>query len=171
MANRRMFSKSIIESDPFMDMPITSQLLYFYLGLNADDDGFVMPKRIMRMTSAGDDDLKILIAKGFVLPFASGVTVIRHWKANNFIRTDRYEHTVYKEEFKQLYEDNNKYYSIDNQVGYTKSIPLVDPGKVSIGKERVRLGKSSPIRKDQGQEKEADMSEEALARVIGEITF
>lgn len=84
MAERRMFAKSIIDSDTFMDMPTSSRLLYFDLSMRADDDGFVnSPKKIMRMTGASQDDLKMLIAKSFIIPFESGVVVIKHWKIHN----------------------------------------------------------------------------------------
>src|SRR5262245_2593196 len=102
MAQRRMFSSQIVTADAFLEMPLTSQALYFHLGMSADDDGFVSPKKVLRMTGAGDDDLKVLIAKGFVIPFQSGVIVITHWKQNNYLRNDRYTPTIYKGEMNQL---------------------------------------------------------------------
>lgn len=91
MASRRMFSKDVVCSDRFLDMPASAQALYFQYGLEADDDGFVSaPKKILRLTNASDDDLKILVAKGFLIPFDSGVVVIRDWKINNYLRRDRY---------------------------------------------------------------------------------
>ena len=99
MANRRMFSLSVIDTDKFLDMPVSSQLLYFHLGMRADDDGFVSsPKRIARTTNCGDDDLRILATKGYIIPFESGVVVIRHWRQNNQLRSDRYRETVCKNE-------------------------------------------------------------------------
>jgi hypothetical protein len=98
MAQRRMFSAQIVNSDAFLDMPMTSQALYFHLGMSADDDGFVSPRKILRMTGAGEDDLKVLLGKGFVIPFQSGVIVITHWKQNNYIQADRYTPTIYKQE-------------------------------------------------------------------------
>src|SRR5262245_57199573 len=98
MAQRRMFSSQIVTSDEFLEMPLTSQALYFHLGMSADDDGFVSPRKILRMTGAGEDDLKVLVAKRFVIPFNSGVIVITHWKQNNYIQSDRYTPTIYKEE-------------------------------------------------------------------------
>ena len=86
MAERRMFSKSIIDSDLFLDMPATTQMLYFHLAMRADDDGFINdPKRIMRMIGASDDDMRILIAKQFVILFDSGIVVIKHWRIHNYI--------------------------------------------------------------------------------------
>ena len=98
MAERRMFSKSIIDSDIFLDMPLSTQCLYFHLSMRADDDGFVnKTKRIMRMIGSSDDDLRILIAKNFVLPFESGLVVITHWKVHNYIQKDRYRPSTEKE--------------------------------------------------------------------------
>ena len=105
-----MFSTAIVNSDPFLDMPASTQSLYFHLGLHCDDDGFVYPKKVMRLVNAGDDDLKILISKKFVLPFESGVTVIKHWRENNYIRSDRYRQTTHKEELGQLVIENRVYH-------------------------------------------------------------
>lgn len=97
MALRRMFSMKIVDTDAFMDMPHSAQLLYFHLSMRGDDDGFVSnPKKIMRMVGAQDDDYKILIAKRFVLPFESGVCVIKHWRIHNILRGDRYTETTYQ---------------------------------------------------------------------------
>ena len=98
MAERRMFSKSIIDSDIFLDMPLSTQCLYFHLSMRADDDGFVnKTKRIMRMIGSSDDDLRILFAKKFVLPFESGLVVITHWKIHNYIQKDRYHPSTEEE--------------------------------------------------------------------------
>lgn len=102
MAKKRMFSATIVEDDVFLDMPPTSQNLYFHLCMNADDDGFVSPKKVMRMCTATQDDLRLLIAKRYVLIFDSGVVVIKHWPAQNAIRKDRYIATSYQKELKQL---------------------------------------------------------------------
>lgn len=112
MAQRRMFSKQITESDSFMELPLTAQALYFHLGMSADDDGFVNnPKRLLRVIGANEDDLKILLAKNFVLSFDNGVIVIKHWKINNYIPKDRYTPTVYTEEKAQLFERDNRAYT------------------------------------------------------------
>ena len=108
-----MFAKSIIDSDAFLEMPVTSQLLYFHLSMRADDDGFInKPKSIMRMVGASDDDLKILFMKKFVIPFESGVVVIKHWRINNYIRKDMYHETNYKEEKALLEEGENGAYRL-----------------------------------------------------------
>lgn len=111
MAERRMFSQKIIDSDAFLDMPLSSQVLYFHLNMRADDDGFVNnPKRIQRTIGASDDDLKLLIVKRFVIGFESGVLVIKHWRMHNTLRKDRYNPTQYQEELASLeIKDNNVY--------------------------------------------------------------
>lgn len=95
MANRRMFSRDVCESDAFLDLPATSQRLYFFLGLFADDEGFLKnPKSVIRQVNSSVDDLKILVMKGFVIPFDSGVIVIKHWKLNNYLQSDRIKPTT-----------------------------------------------------------------------------
>ena len=131
MAERRMFSKVITNSDSFLEMPSSSQNLYFHLNMNADDDGFVdKVKSIMRMIGAKDDDLRVLIAKSFIIPFDTGIVVIRHWRINNYIQKDRYKETIYSDEKESL--------SIDKSGMYTKCIQ--DVYKMDT---QVRLGKDS----------------------------
>lgn len=104
MAQRRMFSLQIVDTDAFMDMPLSAQALYFHLGMRADDDGFVSnARRIQRLVGAADDDLKLLLAKRFILLFPSGVIVLKHWKISNYIQKDRYKPTLYQEEKATLY--------------------------------------------------------------------
>ena len=113
MARKRMFDIEIVDTDLFLEMPQSTQNLYFHLGMRADDDGFVSnPKKIIRTIGANDDDLKLLITKKFIIPFETGVIVIRHWKINNYLRSDRYTETLYKDEKKQLIEDENGIYSL-----------------------------------------------------------
>lgn len=111
MAERRMFTQKIIDSDAFLDMPLSTQALYFHLNMRADDDGFVNnPKRIQRTIGASEDDLKLLLAKRFVIGFESGVLVIKHWRMHNTLRKDRYSPTQYQDEFAKLdIKDNNAY--------------------------------------------------------------
>ena len=111
MAEKRMFTQKIIDSDAFLDMPLSSQALYFHLNMRADDDGFVNnPKRIQRTIGASEDDLKLLIVKRFVIGFESGVIVIKHWKMHNTLRKDRYNPTQYQEELSTLaLKENNSY--------------------------------------------------------------
>ena len=113
MAERRMFAKTIIDSDAFLEMPDSSQLLYFHLAMRADDDGFVnKPKTIMKMCGCKDDDMTLLFMKKFLIPFESGVVVIKHWKIHNYIRKDTYTETKYKEEKALLETDDNGAYRI-----------------------------------------------------------
>jgi hypothetical protein len=109
MAQRRMFSKSITESDDFLSMGTDVQNLYFHLGMQADDDGFVSPKRVMRMIGAADDSLTHLVAKGFIIPFEDRVVVITDWKENNYLRNDRHKPTIYQKEMAQLSSTNGRY--------------------------------------------------------------
>ena len=144
MAERRMFAKSIIDSDTFIDMPTSSRLLYFDLSMRADDDGFVnSPKKIMKMTGASQDDLKMLIAKSFLIPFESGVVVIKHWKIHNYIRNDRYKETLYTYEKSLLHEQENKEYCLDpDGIPNGYQMDTQDRlGKDRLGKDR--LGKDT----------------------------
>lgn len=112
MAKRRMFATTIIDSDAFLDMPASTQLLYFHLSMRADDDGFInKPKSIMRSCGGNEDDMKLLIAKKFIIPFESGIVVIKHWKIHNLIAKDRYTETKYKEEKSTLMLDENNAYT------------------------------------------------------------
>lgn len=116
MAEKRMFAKTIIDSDAFLDMSLSAQALYFHLSMRGDDEGFVNnPKKIQRMIGASDDDAKILVAKKFIIPFESGIVVIKHWKIHNYIRRDRLVETKYKEERSLLeLDENGAYTSIAN---------------------------------------------------------
>lgn len=113
MANKRMFTMKIVDSDSFLDMPLSTQCLYFHLNMRADDDGFIgNPKRICKLIGCNDDDLKLLIAKRFVLVFDNGVIVIKHWRMHNTIQKDRYTPTTYCDELKQLGIKDNKSYTL-----------------------------------------------------------
>lgn len=156
---RRMFSSDIVSSDAFLEMPVSTQSLYFQLGVNADDDGFISsPKIIMKILGSSEDDLKILLAKKFLLKFENGIFVIKHWRINNQIRKDRYRESKYIREKELLFIRENGsysfnqenalplprgYYSIEqldlefgNQVATNgcRSIGKVSIGKVSIDK-------------------------------------
>ena len=112
MAQRRMFSLQVVDTDAFMDMPLSAQALYFHLSMRADDDGFIdNARRIQKLLGAADDDLRILIAKGFILAFDSGVIVVKHWKISNYIQKDRYKPTQYQEEKSTLSFDLNGAYT------------------------------------------------------------
>lgn len=117
MAERRMFTMKIVDSDAFLEMPMSTQSLYFHLNMRADDDGFVNnPKRIQRMIGASEDDLKLLLAKRFILGFENGVVVIKHWRMHNLLRKDRYNPTQYIEEKATL--------EIKEDGAYTEKAPI-----------------------------------------------
>ena len=145
MAERRMFAKTIIDSDAFLDMPISARLLYYDLGMRADDDGFVnSPKKIMRMVGASQDDLNILATRKFIIPFENGVVVIKHWRIHNYIRQDTYNETTYKEQKSMLELDENKAYRLAvNEPSTNRQLTGNEPetqdsiGKVRIGKDRI----------------------------------
>lgn len=155
MAERRMFAKSIIDSDVFLDMPLSTQALYFHLSMRADDEGFINnPKKIMRMIGASQNELEILLAKRYLLSFDSGVVVIKHWRIHNYIQNDRFKETLYKEERAQIVIKDNKSYTEANNPAIThentpktpcihnvsstdtEGIQNGDTGKTSIGKFR-----------------------------------
>jgi hypothetical protein len=133
-----MFAKTIIDSDAFIDMPLSTQALYFHLSMRADDDGFINnPKKIQRMVGASDDDMKVLVMKRFIIPFESGIVVIKHWKIHNYIQKDRYKPTLYEKERRQIeLKDNGAYTECIQDVSKVET-------QVSIGKSRDRIGKSS----------------------------
>jgi hypothetical protein len=134
-----MFAKTIIDSDAFLDMPLSSQALYFHLNMRADDEGFINnPKKIQRMMGASDDDLKLLIAKNFIIPFESGIVVVKHWRIHNYIRGDRLHQTKYTEERALLSVKENMSYTLCQSDVSQLSGTLdteVRLGKVSIGKD------------------------------------
>ena len=135
MAQKRMFSLSVVDTDKFLEMPVSARLLYYELGMRADDDGFVNNwKKILTFTGLKDDDIKILIAKQFIIPFDSGVIVIKHWRLNNYLQNDRTKPTIYQDEFKQLGLDENNVYTMD-----TTCIHSIDKNRIvenSIDKNR-----------------------------------
>ena len=144
MAERRMFTDKITESDVFLDMPLSTQALYFHFCMNADDDGFVKnPKRIQRMLGASDDDCKLLMIKRFVLPFESGVIVIKHWRMHNLLRKDRYKPTEYIEEKSMLKIKENGAYTFDEEQGISLMATTWQPNdnqmapQDSIGKDSI----------------------------------
>ncbi len=133
MAQRRMFNKLITNSDDFLEMPMSSQCLYFHLSMNADDEGFVNNwKSIMKLTGSKEDDLKVLIAKQYIIPFESGVLIIRHWRLNNYLRSDRFTPTNHQKELARLVLDENLVYQMS-----TTNTPLGDTGKYSIDKNSI----------------------------------
>lgn len=145
-----MFSKAVINSDAFLDMPISARCLYFHLGMQADDDGFVAsPKAITRSASCSEDDLKLLVAKRFIIAFGSGIVVIRHWKQHNYIPKDRYKPTTYLCEQAEIVLENGVYEKrihdvseLDTSCIQTVSEPYTQD---RIGKDRIGKDKKDTI--------------------------
>lgn len=147
MAERRMFAKTIIDSDAFLDMPMSARLLYYDLAMRADDDGFInSPKKIMKFIGATNDDMNILIMRKFIIPFDNGVVVIKHWRIHNYIRKDTYNETAYKEEKAMLELDENKAYRMANFDAVDGALTQVRLGKDSIGKDSIgnNIGRFTP---------------------------
>lgn len=157
MAERRMFAKTIVLSDAFLDLPMSARCLYFTLGMVADDDGFVnSPRSIMRQIGASDDDIKLLIAKRFVLIFDSGVIVIKHWRMNNYLQKDRIKPTAYQDELALLEVDKNGAYT----EAETPCIQNVYTDKNSIDKDSIEQSSKEQERLGvQGERKPADEKE------------
>ena len=165
MAERRMFAKTIIDSDAFLDMPLTTQALYFHLSMRADDEGFINnPKKIQRMIGATEDDLKLLIAKNFIIPFESGIVVIKHWRIHNYIRGDRLKSTMYAEERDRLEVKENGAYTLEAADRPTLDSHLTDtcqtfdgqltdnrPSNGSIGKDRLGKDRLGEVREGKGR--------------------
>ena len=180
MAERRMFAKTIIDSDMFIDMPMSARLLYYDLAMRADDDGFVnSPKKIMRFVGASMDDMNVLIAKQFIIPFESGVVVIKHWKIHNYIQKDRYKATSYQAEKESLTLKNGTYYTDDlpdvsnldtECIQDVYSLDTQDRlGKDRLGKVRLELGKDRVRDRDrERQELESAHAPENLPLEIAE---
>ena len=156
MAERRMFAKNVIDSDLFLDMPLSTQALYFHLAMRADDDGFVNnPKKIARMIGVNDDSLKLLCSKQFIIPFESGIVVIKHWKIHNYIRKDTYKETAYKDEKCRLsVDESDRYFIRDKSVTASSQLrdDIVDGSLTQdrIGKDRI--GKDNIYRADKSAE-------------------
>lgn len=151
VANRRMFSMDVINTDMFMEMPISAQCLYFHLGMRADDDGFIStPRLVIKIVNCTNDDLKILISKGYVIPFETGVVVIRHWRQNNYVRCDRYTKSRHTEELQSLLLENGVY-----NVGIPCDIPLDDTDKIRLDKIRIDKTRKDIISPEPEQNAEA----------------
>lgn len=168
MAERRMFAKSIIDSDDFLDLPVSTQCLYFHLAMRADDDGFINnPKKIMKIVGASSDDINLLIMKKFLLHFENGVLVIKHWLIHNYIRQDRYKETNYLDEKNKLFLDKNRAYTTRNTgVG----IPTVNQRETQVRLGKVRLGKNNistptPVYDESSNPKTTEEEKENFERI------
>lgn len=149
MAQRRMFSLQIVDTDAFLDMPPSSQLLYFHLSMRADDEGFIAnPKKIMKVVGSNDDDMKILIAKRFILTFDSGIVVIKHWLIHNTIRMDRFKQTKYEDEKNLInIKENGSYTELATkwQPNGNQMVPQVKLSKDKLSKDREREEQTPPL--------------------------
>ncbi len=144
MANKRMFSLDVIDTDKFLDMPASTQCLYFQLGMRADDDGFVSsPKKIAKLANCAEDDLKLLASKGYIIPFESGIIVITDWNVNNSIRSDRKHDTRFREEFSRVTLKDNVYSLATNCQADDNQLSGKCHTEVSIGLDKYRLDKDS----------------------------
>ena len=148
MAERRMFAKTIIDSDAFLDMPLSAQALYFHLSMRADDDGFLNnAKKIMKIINANQNDYDLLVLKSFIIQFDDGICVIKHWRINNYLRNDRYKPTIYQEQKDMLTVKDNGRYSLkkaNNNIGIPDRYQCETQDSIdkdSIDKDR--LGKDS----------------------------
>ena len=163
-----MFTKRITESDAFLDMPSSTQMLYFHFSMNADDDGFVNnPKKIQKMCGASDDDFKLLIAKSFIILFDSGIIVIKHWKMHNYIQADRYRPTDYVEEKSMLGIKSNKAYTLDVSKMDTECIQNGYIGKDSIGK--VSIDKDSIDKDSKGESVRGEKAKRFYPPTLDEV--
>ena len=161
-----MFSKTIIDSDTFLDMPLSAQALYFHLSMRADDDGFINnPKKIQRMIGASDDDCKLLIMKQLIIAFDSGVIVIKHWRLHNYIQKDRYKPTLYQNEKSTLELDESKVYTKCIQ-DVSKLDTQVRLGKVRLGKVKESEEKPHTQKKAYGEFKNVLLSEDEYNLLI-----
>jgi hypothetical protein len=150
MSKKRMFNTQIVDSDAFLSMPLSSQALYFHLGMSADDDGFLNNTiQIARAINASQDDMNLLLLKKFILRFDTGIMVIKHWRINNYIRSDRYKPTLYQDELKQLEVKQDGGYKLNNVIENEKTLintPLLPNGyqkDTEIRLDKIRLDKSS----------------------------
>ena len=183
MAERRCFTMKIIDSDAFLDMPLSSQALYFHLNMRADDDGFVNnPRKIQRMLGCSDDDLKLLLAKRFLIGFDSGVIVIKHWKMHNTLRKDRYNPTQYQDEYKALMTKENNSYTENltgNQVATSwqpsgnQLVPQYNLSKDKLSKDKVNkdISNSKNQRHQYGAYKNVLLSDEELEKLQSEFPY
>ncbi|WP_171335912.1 DnaD domain protein [Enterococcus cecorum] len=177
MAERRMINKRIIVSDTFLDMPLSAQALYFHLNAIADDDGFIEnPNSFKRMIGASNDDLKILIAKQYILPFESGVVVVKHWLIHNYIRRDRYNETMHVEEKKKLQINEDKTYSYYEGIPLvnqptTNGIPMVDTGKDRAGKDRTGKDNNHNTKQDENILEGSPQDEQATSSLSSLFEF
>lgn len=186
MAQKRMFSLQVIDTDKFMDMSASAQALYFHLGMHGDDDGFVAsPRKIARAAGCNDDDLRLLASKGYIIPFESEVIVITDWRLNNTLKNDRYHETLYAVEKSQLTMDSAGRYSLGNIVEpyRNQTAPIPEPElnitELNETKQSIAGGskadkpptrpKAKPERKQYGQYGWVKLSQEEYSRLSNDL--
>ena len=182
MAERRMFAKTIIDSDAFLEMPLSTQALYFHLSMRADDDGFLNnAKKVMRMIGANQNDLDLLLVKNFVIKFEDGICVIKHWRIHNYIQTDRYHETMYKDNKNLLNIDENKAYTLKNtgkKLEGNRVIEVIEPMDTECIQDvskmdtqvRLELGKDSIGKDSIEKKKEKKKKTSSLDEIINDYT-
>ena len=182
MAERRMFAKTIIDSDAFLEMPLSTQALYFHLSMRADDDGFLNnAKKVMRMIGANQNDLDLLLVKNFVIKFEDGICVIKHWRIHNYIQTDRYHETMYKDNKNLLNIDENKAYTLKNtgkKLEGNRIIEVIEPMDTECIQDvykmdtqvRLELGKDSIGKDSIENKKEKKKKTSSLDEIINNYT-
>ena len=170
MAEKRMFTKKITDSDAFLNMPLSAQALYFHLNMAADDEGFVNnPQKIQRVIGAATDDLKLLIAKNFIITFESGIIVIKHWRMHNYIAKDRFHETDYTEERSMLEVKKNGAYTASVYKPYTECIQVDDRDKNSIDKKSIdKDSEDKPTRHKHGEYGHVMLTEDQYAKLCND---
>ena len=167
-----MFAKTIIDSDAFLEMPMSARLLYYDLSMRADDDGFInSPKKIMKFIGATNDDMNILILRKFIIPFDNGVVVVKHWRIHNYIRKDTYNETQYKEEKSMLELDENKAYRV-RQLSVDEPSTQVRLGKDRLDKDSIYIEQSDEpkeTRHKYGEYKNVLLSDKDLEKLKAEF--
>lgn len=185
MAQKRMFSLQVIDTDQFMDMPLSTQALYFHLGMHRDDDGFVAsPKKIARAAGCNDDDLRLLAVEGYIIPFDSGVIVVTDWNINNTLKNDRYRETAYLEEKAALIVDKSGRYILGTKLEPecfqpgTKVEPQHNLTEHNLTEQSVGADKpprasrstpAKPVRKEYGQFGWVKLSDEEYSRLLNDL--
>lgn len=165
MARKRMFDLDIINQDSFFDMPMETKALYFLLGMEADDEGFVSPKKVLRLYGGTEDSLKVLATRGYIIPFETGVIVITDWKRNNYLDKNKVKPTIYTKEKEQLsYDDNTQKY-----VSLTKVKPKLNQSLTKVNLEENSIEENSIIKKENNKKKKSYFGNERVNCIFVEF--
>ncbi len=173
MANKRMINLKLVDTDLFLGMPMSARLLYYDFLVRADDEGFIAsPKKIMKAIGASPDDLNILVTRHFIIPFESGVCVVSQWYLHNYIRSDRFNPTIYQDEKSSLILENKVYKKVDNSLGMTNDIPLVDKMDTQIKLDKINNNSSSNnIEVDEQNKTIFQIIEEEFGRTLSPMEY